>query len=190
MDKKDQKIDKEQIIEENLDGREEVEAKLEEFIDANRDEEMNRALKGTKSNDRVKELEKKLLRTEDQLKRAVADYRNLEKRVTEEKKELIKFANKELLLSLLPALDTLFLADKYTEDQGIKLTVKSVIESLKHVGVEKIDTENKRYDPQTMECVETVEGKEDMIIEEAKPGFTLYGKLLSPALVKVGKKKE
>ena len=54
-----------------------------------------------------------------QLKRAVADYRNLERRNAEERIDAIRFANKQLIESLLPAFDTLFLAGKYTEDQSI-----------------------------------------------------------------------
>ena len=134
-----------------------------------------------------KEQETRLLEIEDQLKRAVADYRNLEKRFEEEKKEIIKYANKELILRLIPALDNLFLAGKYTTDEGVRLTIKTLLDSLKEIGVEKIITEDKEFDPMFMECVETVDGEENKVVEELRPGFTLYGKLVRPAQVKVGK---
>lgn len=124
---------------------------------------------------------------EDQLKRAVADYRNLEKRVEEERKELIKFANRELLLTLLPSFDMLFLAEKYVQDDGVKLTVKALSDTFANVGVIRVMTDGQSFDPQTMECVETVEGEDNKVIEEIRPGFLLYGKLLRPAVVKVGK---
>ena len=132
----------------------------------------------------------KIEQLDNQLKRAVADYINLQRRVDEERREVVKFANRELLLSLLPALDTLFLAGKYTEDEGVKLTVKNILEVLKGVGVEKIPTEGHDFDAKTMEAVDIIEGEDGKVIEEAKAGFSLYGKLLSPALVKVGGKKE
>jgi len=44
---------------------------------------------------------------ENQLKRAVADYHNLEKRVAEGRSELTKWGTSELLIKLLPTLDHL-----------------------------------------------------------------------------------
>lgn len=134
------------------------------------------------------EWEEKISQLEDQLKRAVADYKNLERRVIEEKKEIMKYANKELFLNVLPAFDTLFLAGKYTEDQSVKLTIQRILEVLKENGIEKIDTNDVKFNPEVMECVEVVEGEKDTIIEELRPGFALYGKLLRPAQVKVGGK--
>lgn len=135
-----------------------------------------------------KDLEREFLETKDLLHRAVADYRNLEKRCDEEKKEFVKFANKNLLMHLVPAFDTLFLAGKYTADEGVKLTIKTMLESLKDVGIEKVETENKDFDPAFMEAVTAETGEENKVLEELRPGFTLYGKLIRPAQVKVGKK--
>lgn len=134
------------------------------------------------------ECEEKIAQLDDQLKRAVADYKNLERRVIEEKREIMKYANKELFMSLLPAFDTLFLAGKYTEDQSVKLTIQRIVEVLKENGIEKIDTNNVKFNPELMECVEVVDGDKDTIVEELRPGFALFGKLLRPAQVKVGGK--
>lgn len=124
---------------------------------------------------------------EDQLKRAVADYRNLEARSRDAQIEFVKYANKSLIEQLLPAFDTLFLAEKYTEDQNLKITVKHILEVLKNAGIEKIETKNAVYDPATMEAVDVAEGPENTVVEEAQPGFTLNGKIIRPARVKVGK---
>jgi len=40
-----------------------------------------------------------------------------------------------------------------------------------------------------MECIEVVEGKDNIVIEELLPGYTLHGKMLRVAQVKVGKEK-
>ena len=122
----------------------------------------------------------------DQLKRAVADYRNLERRNAEERMDAIRFANKQLIESLLPAFDTLFLAGKYTEDQSVKLTIGRIIEILKENGIEKVMVDDAKYNPETMEVVQVVEGKNDTVVEEVRPGFILNGKLIRPAQVKVG----
>ncbi len=136
--------------------------------------------------DRVEQLEIKIAELEDQLKRAVADYRNLERRSSEERSEAIRFANKSLIESLLPALDTLFLAGKYTKDESVKLTIARILEVLKENGIEKINTFDAQYNAQLMEAVEAIEGEKDKVIEEMRPGFTVYGKLIRPAQVKVG----
>lgn len=134
----------------------------------------------------IDERDEKIEQLDNQLKRALADYQNLERRTEEERREFVKYANKELLISLLPAFDALFLASKYTEDQGVKLTVQRVLEILKEQGIEKVETDNVQFNADLMECVEVVEGEDGKIIEEIRPGFTIFGKLVRPAQVKVG----
>ena len=128
----------------------------------------------------------KITELEDQLKRAVADYRNLERRSFEERIEAVKFAGKNVIEALLPAFDTLFLAAKYTSDESVKLTLQRIVEILKENGIEKIVTENVQYNAETMEAVEVVGGDKDKVVEEVRPGFTINGKLIRPAHVKVG----
>ena len=147
--------------------------------------------KEEKKNDDLKEVEveglkAKVAEFEDNWKRAVADYRNLEKRVEEGRRDMILFSNKELLLRLLPSFDMLFMAEKHIEDEGLKITVKGLNDALNEVGVERVETKEKQFDPQTMECVESV-NEGDTVIEELRPGFLLNGKLLRPAMVKVGR---
>lgn len=145
---------------------------------------------GKNSNKKIEELEKRVDELENQLKRAVADYRNLDKRIGEEKQDFIKFANKDLLLKLFPAFDAFIIAEKYIKDEGLVLTIKKLTEVLKESGVEKIKTVGLEFDPNLMECVDTVEGEENKVLEEVRPGFTLFGSTLRAAHVKVGKKNE
>ena len=136
------------------------------------------------------ERDEKITSLDEQLKRAVADYRNLERRSLEERIEAIKFANKHLVEALLPAFDTLLLAGKYTTDESVRLTIQHILEVLKDNGIEKVMTNDAQYNAETMECVEVVEGENDKVIEEVRPGFTINGKLIRPAQVKVGKGNE
>ena len=132
------------------------------------------------------EEENELENIENQLKRAVADYQNLEKRIIEEKATWIKIANKDLLLRLLPGLDSLLLAEKHTEDEGVKVSIKHFLEIFAEVGVEKIETDGKKFDPEFMEAVSTTTGEEGKVVEELKAGYTLYNSVLRPAQVVVG----
>lgn len=125
---------------------------------------------------------------EEKYKRALADYQNLEKRNREERGEWIRTSNREILLRLLPVLDTLSLANKHVEDQGIKVTLQQFQEVLKAEGVLKIETLGKKFDPHLMEAVEMVEDGDD-VVEEVREGYMLHDRLLRPAHVRVGKKK-
>lgn len=133
------------------------------------------------------ELKKQNEELELQVKRILADYQNLEKRVACERKELIICANKDLIMRLLPVLDTLTMAEKHSEDQGLKLSVKQFIDVLKTEGVEKIETEGKDFDPRTMECVEVKKGEEGKVLSEVRAGYSLNERVLRAAQVMVGK---
>lgn len=135
----------------------------------------------------MKKKDTKLEEAINNWKRAVADYQNLEKRADEERKEWIRGANKRLLLRLLPVLDTLILASRHIEDEGLKLSIKQFLDVLKDEGVEKIKTEGQMFDPKLMECVEVGLGKEGEVLAELGIGFLLNGSVLRPARVKVGK---
>lgn len=130
--------------------------------------------------------DEKIASLEDQLKRAVADYRNLERRSFDERMDAVKYANKKLMEALLPAFDTLFLADKFTTDENVKMTIVRILEILKENGIEKVDTNDVNYNADTMEVLEVVDGKDEKVIEEVRPGFKIHGKLIRPAQVKVG----
>ena len=124
---------------------------------------------------------------ENQLKRALADYQNLEKRIASEKSCWILASNKNLLLRLLPGLDSLLLAEKHTQDEGVKLSIKHFIDSLEAEGVKKIETVGRTFDPNLMEAITTQEGEEGKILEEVRAGYMLYDSVLRPAQVIVGK---
>lgn len=181
MDKKNKQSLRSSDKSEGLKKHEETTEGFEEELD--QEESVGEEQEESEADVRIKNLE-------DQLKRAVADYRNLENRAQEERIEFVKFANKQLLEGLLPAFDTIILASKYSEDQNLQVTVKYLLDTLKQAGVEKIETVGKSFDPVTMEAIEVVSGKEGEVIEEAQPGFVLHGKTLRPARVKVGGEKE
>lgn len=132
---------------------------------------------------------KKVLEVEDKYKRVLADYQNLVRRTRDEKSEWARIANKELVLKLLPILDTLMLAEKHTKDQNFVLTVQQFLQVLKDEGFERIKAIGETFDPLLMEVVETRDGADDKVLEEVKAGFRSGEVILRPALVVVGKGK-
>lgn len=135
----------------------------------------------------LSKLKKRNEELENQVKRVLADYQNLEKRVREERINWIKTANKELLLRLLPVLDTLILAGQHVQNQGLQLSIQQFLGVLKNEGVERIETVGKEFDPKLMECVDTVEGEEGKVVEEVRAGYTLNDQVIRPAQVRVGR---
>lgn len=121
--------------------------------------------------------------------RALADYQNLEKRTKEQRSEEIRFAAKDLILKILPAIDILEEVDRVLNDQGVKLVFKQFKHILTIEQVERIKAVGEKFDPHTMECVEVVQSdKEDEVVGEVRAGYTMFGKVIRVAQVKVGKK--
>lgn len=127
---------------------------------------------------------------EDKYKRALADYQNLEKRVTEQRREWMISASREVLRQLLPVLDTLLLAQKHINDKGLEASIQQFLGVLSQEGVVRIETEGKKFDPIHMEAVGTGKGDDGKVIEEVRSGYLLHDKLLRPAQVIVGSGKE
>lgn len=135
---------------------------------------------------KIEELEAKVVEFEAKYKRALADYQNLEKWMREQRGEWIKSANRDLLLRLLPILDTLLLAQQHSEDKTLQVTVGQFLDILKSENVTKIETVGKDFDPHLMEAITTAEGKENKVMQELRSGFILHEKVLRPAQVVVG----
>lgn len=138
---------------------------------------------------RVRELEKRNKELEAGWKRAVADYQNLQKRVSSEKEQLVRLANEALLEEILPVLDNLETVLQHIKDTGLEITVNQFRDVLRRVGVEEIDLLKKDFDPHLAEAVDVVEGDENKVAEVVKKGYLYNYKVIRPAKVKVGKKK-
>ncbi len=148
-----------------------------------------------KKTEEQNKLEERVSELENQLKRAVADYHNLEKRVSEGRSELSSWANSKLLATLLPTLDHLDQAlSGATETdrqsgwfKGVELVVKELNTVLQSEGLDQIAADG-QFDPNLHEAVDTKEGEDNKILKVVRKGYTLNGKVLRPAEVVVGKK--
>lgn len=100
-----------------------------------------------------------------------------------------------LFARLVPILDNLNRAiqtassSKEALQQGVELVAKQYARELKNNGVEQIDTQNRKFNPQTDEVVMTEDTsdpeRDNMIVQELEPGYVFKEKLIKAARVKV-----
>lgn len=122
-----------------------------------------------------------------QLARALADYDNLKKRTEAEKSVWMKFAKQDLLVKLLPVVDTIELAQKHLADPGLAMSLAQFQSILQEEGIELITTEV--FDPAFHEAVEIVDGgAKEEIAEVVLKGYKFNdGTVIRHAKVKVYK---
>ncbi len=150
--------------------------------------------------DLKKELEEYKKKSEEYLagwQRARADFLNYKKEEMVRVSEILKYANLDLILKILPILDNFELAEKNLSgrnDENIKgiLQIKLQLQDfLKNQGVEEIKSLGEKFDPNFHEVVESIEASEDkesgIITEEIQKGYKLDGQVIRPAKVKVVK---
>lgn len=144
--------------------------------------------------DELKELEEKLASVEDQFKRAVADYRNLERRIQEDGLVISQYSKAQLVHKILPALDSLDQAVAGASEseaesgwlKGVLMAIKQLRQALAEEGLVEIDPSGK-FNPELHEAVDVRDGENDKILEVVSRGYTLNGKVIRPTKVVVGK---
>lgn len=150
----------------------------------------------------TEELKKKCDEYLNGWKRERADFLNYKKDEMERIGQLVKYANEEIILKLLPILDNLCLADSHIKDEGLDQIKKQLEDFLKKEGIEAIEVVGKKFDPATMESVGESESSPSpelgeklgetpaisgTVAEEVQCGYTMHGKLIRPAKVKISK---
>lgn len=118
--------------------------------------------------------------------RALADYQNLVRRVDQEKGSFLKYTNEQLVLKILPILDSLEKACEETKSESIKLIHRQLLDVLVKEGLEKIEVLGQTFAPETMECLEVIAGEKGKVVAELRSGYRLKGKIIRVSQVKVG----
>lgn len=125
-----------------------------------------------------------------------ADFLNYKREEMERLKLFLGYATEDILVKLLPIVDNLEIADgELTEEQKNNGFVKGVLqiagqlrEFLKSQGVEEMDSQGKKFNPEFHEAVGEIEGQAAGLVGEVvAKGYVLKGKVLRPAKVKVTK---
>lgn len=141
-------------------------------------------LGGSSSQDLLDQLQE----CEEKYRRALADYKNLEYRVEQDRIQTIKMANRWLLEELLEPLDFMETATKHIDDKGLKMVIDRFYQVLDQHGLEEIKVKaGDEFDESVMEVVETAKGEAGKVIEVRRKGFRLNGNVIRHTRVVVGK---
>ena len=135
------------------------------------------------------------------LQRVQADSVNYKRRVEEEREELQKRANANLVIRLLPVLDDFERALQHiprddtlsTWLAGVELVYRNLKGVLESFGVTQIEALDKTFDPLEHESVfyEVSEDHEEgKVMSVVREGYKMHGRVLRPAQVTVSKRKE
>ncbi|HSX18455.1 MAG TPA: nucleotide exchange factor GrpE [Candidatus Saccharimonadales bacterium] len=148
----------------------------------------------------IKELEQKIGELTEALQRERADSVNLRSRVEKERSQLGNFYKAMVVRELLPAIDNLERALMHTPKdlkghdymKGVQGVVKQFEQCFKQLGVERIKTVGKEFDPRLHEAVsvEDAGGQVEVVCEELQPGYKLGDEIIRHALVRVKMEKK
>lgn len=125
--------------------------------------------------------------------RAAADLQNFKRRSEEDQKNLVSFANSNILLEILPMIDNFERAIEHKPEnvskdwlEGILQIYNQFKQIIEKQGVEALVSEGVKYDPNYHEAMLHCEGDDGIIVQELEKGYLLKGKVLRPAKVSVG----
>lgn len=136
----------------------------------------------------------------EQYTRLMAEFDNYRKRTTREKETLIRTANEQLILALLPTLDDVDRALKVAETsdnldrlrEGIQLIHKKLTAALERQGVATIPALGQPFDPDQHESIASLPVEDDaqkgVVIDEVERGYRYHGKVIRFARVVTGER--
>jgi len=134
----------------------------------------------------------------DKAMRAQAEMDNLRKRTAREIENAHKYGLDRFLKELLPVIDSLELGISISDNagdvaglrEGMDLTLKMFLDVLNKSGVEMIDPQGEKFDPELHAAVsvQALEGGQSGTVTAVmQKGYSLNGRLVRPAMVVVAK---
>jgi molecular chaperone GrpE len=132
--------------------------------------------------------------------RSAADFDNFRKRARRELEDARKAGREELLKDLLPVFDNLErgiqsaqqAADVKAVTDGLGMILKQFETTLGRIGISKVGTVGKAFDPGVHEAIQQVETSDHApgtIVAEVQPGYVAGERLVRAAMVVVAKPK-
>ena len=190
----------EKIVDKKIEELKNVKKDLEETIKKEKPKKCDKQddKKCKKLEMEIEKLKNDLVLSNDKALRASAEMMNFKRRKEEEVSSMLKYANEDVLKSLLPVVDNfergLKMDDNDLSDEvskflsGFKMIYTSVIGVLNKFEVKEIPSEGVEFDPAVHQAVlmEHDENKpQGVILEVLQKGYMYKDRVLRPAMVKV-----
>lgn len=147
----------------------------------------------------VAHLQAQLAEQKDKYLRLYADFDNFKKRTAKEKLDLIQTAGKDIVLTILPALDDFERAEKAattatdvnTVKEGMNLIYTKLFKALESKGLKPMESIGKDFDVEEQEAITEIPAPtpelRGKVVDEIEKGYFLNDKLIRFAKVIVGK---
>ncbi|HAR96357.1 MAG TPA: nucleotide exchange factor GrpE [Deltaproteobacteria bacterium] len=147
----------------------------------------------------IAEREKEIGELKDRLLYQQAEFENFKKLKAKEKQEALRFGNETMVKEILPVIDNLERAIDHASKtgeakaivEGVELTLSGLLKVLERFGVQRVEAQGKKFDPNLHEAVYEEERKDvapGTVVGELQRGYIMDGRLLRPAMVSVAKK--
>jgi len=133
----------------------------------------------------------------EKLVQSLQDRLTYRQRMDRERQEMSQFANERLVTDLLPSLDSFERAIEHADADssdpfvsGIRMVRQQMMQTLQRFNVEAFRSTGEVFDPARHEAyteIETADQAPGTVVDVAKTGYLLSGRLLRPALVSVAR---
>ena len=191
-----------------MEKKENIEELKEEETSEKKQETPNKKVEKQKKKEKDNKLQEEFKKLEEEnknliekVKLAQAELINYRRRKDEETNSMMKYANQDLIMELLPIVDNFERAIKLDDNDltdelskfldGFKMMYASLKELLKKFGVEEINRVGEIFGPKQeqallTDCVEELE--DEVVIEVLLKGYKLKDRVIRPASVKINQK--
>ncbi len=196
--------EKEKVVD---DSKEAKDAKLDEKNpevkeEKEKKEEPKEEIKKEKKNkdkEKIAKLEAEYKELKNEYLKVYAEMENTKRRLNEQAIKDRKYASQNVVGELIDPVDMLIKIVNMPSDNpevknyqiGFQMIANQLLDILKNEGLSHIEALGKDFDPNKMQAVETLESLEDnKVLKVMQEGYMYKDRILRPAMVVVGKKKE
>jgi molecular chaperone GrpE len=153
---------------------------------------------GAEEKDPLTAAQEEVAKIRDQLLRTAADFDNYRKRSRREAQDLERRAREDMLRDLLPVFDDLERAAQHAGSakdvqslaEGISIVLRQFTDTLSKLGIERLESVGKAFDPSQHEAIQQLETDEHppgSVAAEVRAGYRFGERLIRPAMVVVAK---
>jgi len=155
--------------------------------------------KKNKDKEKIAKLEADYKELKNEYLKVYAEMENTKRRLNEQAVKDRKYASQNVVGELINPIDMLIKIVNMPSDNpevknyqiGFQMIANQLLDILKSEGLSHVESLGKEFDPKTMQAVETCESEEDnKVLKVMQEGYMYKDRVLRPAMVVVGKKKQ